>query len=244
MRAIGYTRVSTQEQADSGLSLEAQQERIAAYCLAKNWTLTEVVTDAGVTGQKLDRPGLSRVLELVRRRQVDVVVTLKLDRLTRRVRDLCDLVERFERADVAFSTVMDSFDTTCANGRLVLNVLASVAQWEAEAIAERTSAAMQVARSQGRRVGAVPFGFSLADDGATLEPDPAELETVASIADLRRDGGTLRGIARTLNAVGTRTANAATWSAEQVRRVLRNDLYAGYVEGFVPESRRREAAVA
>ena len=244
MKAIGYTRVSTQEQADSGLSLEGQRERIAAYCTAKGWTLTEVVTDAGLTGTNMDRPGLSRVLDLVRRRQVDVVVTLKLDRLTRKVRDLGDLLEKFDRAEVAFSSVMDSFDTTCANGRLVLNVLASVAQWEAEANSERTAAAMQVAKRQGRRVGAVPFGFSLADDGATLEPDAEVLETVAYIADLRRKGESLRGIARTLNVAGTRTAQAATWTAEQVRRVLRNDLYTRYVDGFIPESRRREAAAA
>ena len=242
MRAIAYTRVSTQEQAESGLSLTGQRERIAAYCTAKNWELVETVEDAGVSGGTLVRPGLSRVLELVRRRQVDVVVTLKLDRLTRSVRDLGDLVETFDHAQVAFATVTDNFDTTTANGKLVLNILGSVAQWERDIIAERTSDAMQVARSQGRRVGAVPFGFTLTEDGGTLEPDAEKLAVVVEIAEQRRNGGTLRGIARTLNAAGIATAHAATWTAEQVRRVLRNDLYTRYIDGFVPESRRMEAA--
>jgi len=238
MKAIGYTRVSTREQADSGLSLEGQRERIAAYCTARGWTLGEIVVDAGVSGGTLERPGLSRILETVRRREVDVVVVLKLDRLTRSVKDLGDVLERFERADVAFTSVTDNFDTTTANGKLVLNILGSVAQWERDVIAERTADAMQVARSQGRRVGAVPFAFTLGTDGETLEPDPAKLETVAEIARQRRGGGTLTGIARRLNAIGATAANGGSWFAETVKRVLRNDLYERHVPGFVPEGRR------
>ena len=242
MKAIGYTRVSTQEQADSGLSMEGQRERIAAYCTARGWTLMEIVTDAGVSGGTLERPGLTAVLEKVRRREVDVVCVLKLDRLTRNVRDLGDLLERFDRADVAFSSVTDNFDTTTANGKLVLNILGSVAQWERDIIAERTSDAMQVARAQGRRVGSVPYGFTLGEDGETLEPDPAKLERVAEIADLRRGGGTLTGIARRLNAIGATAANGGSWFAETVKRVLRNDLYERHVPGFIPEGRRVAAA--
>ena len=244
MKAIAYTRVSTQEQADSGLSLTGQRERIAAYCIAREWELVETVTDAGVSGGTLQRPGLSHVLDMVRRGDVDVVVVLKLDRLTRSVKDLGDLLERFEKAQVAFSSVSDNFDTTSANGKLVLNILGSVAQWERDVIAERTSDAMQVARSQGKRVGAVPFGFTLAQDGETLDPDPEALETVAAIADLRRKGESLRSIARTLNAAGIATAQAAAWTAETVRRVLRNDLYTQHVAGWTPEGRRRDVAAA
>ena len=244
MRAVAYTRVSTQEQADSGLSLTGQRERIAAYCTARGWTLVETVTDAGVSGGTLDRPGLRHVLDLVRRHEVEVVCVLKLDRLTRSVKDLGTLLETFDRARVDFSSVTDNFDTSNANGRLVLNVLASVAQWERDIIAERTSDAMQVAKRQGRRVGAVPFGFTLGQDGTTLDPDPAALETVADIADRRRNGESLRRIAGALNAAGVLTAQAKTWTAETVRRVLHNDLYALHVDGFTPETRRREAVAA
>ena len=132
----------------------------------------DTVTDAGLSGATLDRPGLQKVLESVRRHEVDAVVVLKLDRLTRSVKDLGILLEAFDRAGVAFSSVTDSFDTSTANGRLVLNVLGSVAQWERDIIAERTSDALQVKKAQGRRVGAVPFRFSLGPTATNCSPTP------------------------------------------------------------------------
>ncbi len=238
MKAIAYTRVSTQEQADSGLSLEGQAARVQAFCVAKGWELVDTVTDAGLSGATLDRPGLQKVLESVRRHEVDAVVVLKLDRLTRSVKDLGILLEAFDRAGVAFSSVTDSFDTSTANGRLVLNVLGSVAQWERDIIAERTSDALQVKKAQGRRVGAVPFGFTLGADGDELLPDAEQLATVGQIAEWRREGEGLNAIARRLNALGIATAQAGTWAAQTVKRVLRNSIYTGHVEGFVPEGAR------
>lgn len=235
MKAIGYTRVSTQEQADSGLSLEGQKKRIAAYCEAREWELLEVITDAGLSGGTTNRPGLQRVLELVKRGEVDVVCVLKLDRLTRSVKDLGILLETFDRAQVAFSSVSDNFDTASANGRLVLNVLGSVAQWERDIIAERTSDAMQVKKAQGRRVGAVPFGFTLGADGDELIPNAEQLVTVGKIAEWRAGGQSLNAIARKLNALGIATAQAGTWAAQTVKRILRNTVYCGHVTGFMPE---------
>lgn len=238
MRAIGYTRVSTSEQADSGLSLEGQATRIAAFCTARGWELVDTVTDAGLSGGTMDRPGLQKILSLVRRREVDAVVVLKLDRLTRSVKDLCIMLEAFDRRDAVFSSVCDSFDTSTANGRLVLNVLASVAQWERETVAERTSDALQVKKAQGRRVGAVPFGFSLGDDGDELVPNPTQLETVAQIAEWRREGQGLNAIARRLNALGVATAKARTWAAQTVKLVVRNSIYTGHVPSWTPEGVR------
>ncbi len=235
MKAIGYTRVSTQEQADSGLSLEGQAKRIAAYCDAKEWELQEVITDAGLSGGTLHRPGLQRVLELVTKGAVEVVVVLKLDRLTRSVKDLGILLETFDRAQVAFSSVSDNFDTSTANGRLVLNVLGSVAQWERDIIAERTSDALQVKKAQGRRVGAVPFGFELGADGDELIPNPEQLTTVTKIVEWRAAGQSLNAIAQRLNALGIATAQAGTWAAQTVKRIVRNTVYCGHVAGFVPE---------
>ena len=238
VNVIGYTRVSTTEQADSGLSLDGQATRVAAFCTARGWELVDIVTDAGLSGGNMDRPGLQKVLSLVRRGEVDAVCVLKLDRLTRSVKDLALLLEAFDRAHVVFSSVCDSFDTSTANGRLVLNVLGSVAQWERDIIAERTSDALQVKKAQGRRVGAVPFGFDLGEDGDTLVPDPAELATVADIARWRQEGEGLNAIARRLNALGVRTAQAGTWAAQTVKRILSNSTYTTHVPGFVLEGVR------
>lgn len=235
MRAIGYTRVSTREQADSGLSLEGQERRIRAYCEAREWELAGIITDAGLSGGNMNRPGLSQVLELVRTGAVDVVCVLKLDRLTRSVKDLGILLEAFDRKGVAFSSVSDNFDTSTANGRLVLNVLGSVAQWERDIIAERTSDALQVKKTSHRRTGELPFGFGLADDGDTLLPQAEQLETVAQVAEWRREGATLNGIAQRLNALGVATAKGGTWAAQTVKRILQNSTYVDFVAGFVPE---------
>ena len=238
VKAVAYTRVSTQEQADSGLSLEGQEKRIAAYCEAREWELVGVISDAGFSGGTLQRPGLQRVLELVKRGEVDVVCVLKLDRLTRSVKDLGTLLETFDKKQVAFSSVSDNFDTSCANGRLILNVLGSVAQWEREIISERTEDALAVKKAQHRRVGELPFGFTLAEDGDALTPNEKQLETVAQVAEWRRAGGSLNGIARQLNALGIATAKGSTWAAQTVKRVLRNNLYVDFIPGFVPEGVR------
>jgi DNA invertase Pin-like site-specific DNA recombinase len=144
----------------------------------------------------------------------------KLDRLTRSVKDLCELLERFERRGVALVSVAESLDTGSAAGRLVLNITAAVSQWEREAIGERTRDAMRHKRSQGERVGNIAFG-RLAGDGQHLEPDPAEQAALAEIRRLRSQRTTLRGIAAALNQRDFRTRLGTPWRLESVARVLK-----------------------
>ena len=137
-RALGYVRVSTDKQADLGVSLDAQAVKVRAMAAVQDATLIDVITDAGASAKTLQRPGLARLLSLVRAGQVDVVIVAKLDRLTRSVRDLADLLDLFGKHGVSLVSVAESLDTGTAAGRLVLNVMASVSQWEREAIGERT----------------------------------------------------------------------------------------------------------
>ncbi len=171
-RAIGYVRVSTRDQADHGHSLEAQRAKIEAYAVLHDLELSEVIIDDGQSAKSLDRPGMAKLLALIRKRQTDCVVIAKLDRITRSVRDLGELVELFQRSGVEFASVADNIDTSTAAGRLVLNVMASVAQWEREAIGERTAEAMAHMRTNGRRISRhAPYGFRHTDDGG-LADDP------------------------------------------------------------------------
>jgi site-specific DNA recombinase len=149
MRAIGYARVSTDKQADSGVSLEAQQEKIRAMAVVQGAALLDVIVDAGESAKTLDRPGMERLLALVDARKVDTVIIAKLDRLTRSVKDLALLLEHFTRRGVGLVSVAESLDTNTAAGRLVLNIMVSVSQWEREAIGERTRDAM--ARMKAKR---------------------------------------------------------------------------------------------
>src|SRR4051812_40067194 len=137
-RVIAYLRVSTASQADEGVSLDAQRSKLEAYARAVDLTIVEVVVDAGVSAKTLDRAGLKRALALLDTGAASGLLVAKLDRLTRSVRDLGDLVDRYFSHRFALLSVADAIDTRSAGGRLVLNVLASVSQWEREAIAERT----------------------------------------------------------------------------------------------------------
>src|SRR5687768_6318076 len=162
--------------------------------------LIDVIVDGGESGKSLSRPGIDRLLGMVDRREAQVVIIAKLDRLTRSVRDLGELLERFQRRGVALVSVGESLDTGSAAGRLVLNVMASVSQWEREAIGERIRDALRHKRAQGLRAGNVPFGYSLGEDGQTLVLDAGEQTLLATIRGLRDARYSLRAVASELNA--------------------------------------------
>jgi site-specific DNA recombinase len=149
------------------------------------------------------------------------VIVAKLDRLTRGVKDLCGLLELFEKRKVALISVAESLDTGSAAGRLVITIMGAVSQWEREAIGEWTRDALRHKRSQGRRVGNIAFGSRLAQDGEHLEADAGELAALAEIRRLRGQGTTLRGIAAALNHRAYRTRRGTPWRLESVARALK-----------------------
>ena len=227
MRAIGYVRCSTQEQTDSGLGLEAQHKCIRAYATLKGLTLVEIVMDAGVSGGKplASREGGSRLLELLRKRQADNVVMLKLDRVFRDARDCLTIVEQWQKKGIALHIIDlggNATDTTSAAGRFMLVVLAGAAEMERNLTRERTRAAMAVKRANGQRVGSVPYGFDLGEDGSTLVPNAREGGIIRDIRAMRDSGKTLKAIAETLTdrGVPTKTGRSMQWTHTAVARIL------------------------
>jgi site-specific DNA recombinase len=220
MKAIGYVRVSTDKQVDFGVSLEVQRRKVQAMALVQGADLVEIIEDAE-SAKSLDRPGMERLLTMVDRGEVNAVIIAKLDRITRSVKDLAELLERFNRRGVALISVADSLDTSTAAGRLVLNIMVSVSQWEREAIAERTQAAMSHLKATGARVGNIAFGFQLAADKQHLEPNAAEQDVVAKVKELRDGGYTLREIAGELNCQGYTTRRGSAWRHEYVAGILK-----------------------
>ena len=221
MKVVGYARVSTEKQADKGVSLEAQAEKIRAMAVVHGAELLDTIVDGGESAKSLNRPGMARLLALVDAGEIEAVIIAKLDRLTRSVKDLCTLLERFSRRNVTLISVAESLDTGSAAGRLVLNIMTAVSQWEREAIGERTRDALSHKRSQGQRVGNIAYGCRLADDGVHVEDDPKEQAVLAEIHQLRRDGATLRGIAAALNHRSYRTRRGTAWRLESVARILK-----------------------
>ena len=221
-RAIAYVRVSTEKQADHGVSLEAQQKKIFSYADVYELELIDTVVDAGVSAKSLDRPGLKRALEMLKRGDAEALVVVKLDRLTRSVADLGVLVEQhFQKA--ALMSVSEQIDTRSAAGRLVLNVLGSVCQWEREAIGERTSAAMKHKQEKGEFIGGIPpYGFSVADDGVTLVEVESEQAVIRAAKTYKQENPriSLRAISAHLEDAGHRTRKGRPFASEQVRRML------------------------
>lgn len=222
MRAIGYVRVSTSQQADRGVSLEAQVAKIQAMAAVQSAELGEIIHDAGESAKNLRRPGMERLLSLVDSGAIDAVIIAKLDRITRSVRDLALLLERFAKRKVSLVSVAESLDTGSAAGRLVLNVMASVSQWEREAISERTKAALDHKRSRGERIGGIPYGYRLAADGKHLEADPVEQENIRRIRTLSQDGLSSRMIAARLDQEGITTRRGGLWLHSYVLPILRS----------------------
>jgi site-specific DNA recombinase len=239
MKAIGYIRVSTDQQADHGVSLDAQRERVRAMATVQGAELFDVIVDGGESAKSMNRPGLQRALSLVNTGKVQAVIVAKLDRLTRSVKDLCALLETFEKRGVALISVAESLDTGSAAGRLVITIMAAVSQWEREAIGERTREALRHKRSKGQRVGNVAYGFRLAADGVHLEADPGEQCVLAEIRQLRQDGMALRGIAAALNHRAYSTRRGTAWRLESVARVLERDSLAAVYREHPGASRER-----
>ena len=191
-KAVGYIRVSTQEQAQEGMSLEAQEERIRAYCTAKGWNLLRVYEDAGISGKSLNRPGVQSLISDLESDGVDVVVVLKLDRLTRSVRDLGSLIDDLFKGR-ALATVQEGLDTSTASGEFVLNMLGAVAQWERKAVGERTATVLQYKKDKGEWCGRIPYGFKVVDK--VLVEDPEQMNNIRKMKKAHRRGRSVRAIA-------------------------------------------------
>ena len=220
MRAIGYVRVSTDKQADHGVSLEAQEAKIRAMATVQGAEIVELIVDGGESAKNLNRPGMERLLALVDERKVKTVIIAKLDRLTRSVKDLAELLERFQKRGVSLVSVAESLDTGSAAGRLVINIMTAVSQWEREAIGERTKDAMQHKRNNGQRVGNIAYGYRASADGQHIEPEPREQAALAEIRSLRKQGCTLRQIAAALNGQALRTRRGTGWRHDHILRII------------------------
>jgi len=181
--AIGYCRVSTDNQATEGVSLEAQRARIAAWCEANDLVLDDVHVDAGLSGGRADnRPALQNALDAVCRTK-GVLVVYSLSRLARSVPDMVEISERLEGAGADFASITESFDTSSPTGVFIFRILSAVAEWERNIIRERTRDAMEHKRGNGERVsGKAPLGWRFRD-GRLVEDHTARAQCAAVAAE-------------------------------------------------------------
>ena len=221
----GYARVSSRGQAEDGVSLEAQEQRIRGYCVAKGWMLTEVLVDAGVTAKNTRRPKLQRLLREVREGRVETVVTLKVDRISRSTRDLLNLLEEFQDHKTSFVSVYENIDTSTSMGRFVITLLGSLAQLEREQVGERTAFALRKVRKDGMAYSRItPFGWKrIGDKLVTVEH---EQEALRDAIQLRGEGASYQLIADrfTVEHHLKPHGGAKKWYPATVRQVLNSKL--------------------
>ena len=225
-RAFLYCRVST----DDHYSLALQEERCRGYAKHKGWQVAKVRKDVG-SGKDAEQPGYQELLADVKADAVDVVITYRLDRLSRNVRDVYDFLQRSAEANVGFVSTSESFDTTTAMGRAMLGVAAVFAQLTREMIAENVRDGIAKRARSGRYVGGAstpPYGYTYSREKGRLLVEPKEAEVVRQVFDLfaRRKWGTTR-IARYLNQEGTPGKTGAQWSNRTIASMLRSTLCVG-----------------
>lgn len=178
MKTAIYVRVSTQEQAQEGYSIQAQTDRLQSYCKAKGWMVAGVYTDAGYSGSNTHRPALERLLDDVKAGLIDCVLVYKLDRLSRSQKDTLMLIEdSFLAAGVDFVSMSENFDTSTPLGRAMVGILSVFAQLEREQIRERMELGRAERAKQGLWHGGGwdPFGYTYTDGRLVVDPIEAEI---------------------------------------------------------------------
>ncbi len=224
--AIGYVRVSTQEQATEGVSLDAQRDRLRTYCKLHAIKLIDIKADEGISGGTLERPALQAALQMLRRGRANTLIVVKLDRLSRSLRDVCTLVaDYFSDERFHLLSLCGMVNTHSAAGRMVLMNLANYAQFEREMISERTRDALRHLKSQGVRLGHAPYGYQLgterdANGRRILVPIPNEQEVIGKIIAMHSQGIKMRVIARLLNEEGT-PARRGRWFVNRICLILK-----------------------
>lgn len=227
-QAIGYIRVSTEKQAEEGVSLEAQKEKIKAWCEMNEYELLCIEEDAGVSGKSMkNREGLRRALDKIGKDTV--LVAYSFSRLARSTRDLLDIAEYLQKKDADLASISERVDTAGATGRLVFTILAALAQFERDLTGERTKSSLAYKKRVGEAYSPTPFGYDRVEDGTDVEKkrlvaNNKELAVLETMKQMKSQGVSLRRIADSLNQQGVKPKRGQKWYASSVKSVLETDL--------------------
>ncbi len=226
MKAIGYIRVSTEQQANEGVSLDNQRERIEAYCQYRSLDLAGIIEDAGISGGKnKGRPGFIDLLDRIETGDVDVVVLYSLERLSRDMLTLLALERLLDERNVELHTVEGTVDTSTPDGWMSFAMKSFLGEMERRQIRYRTKKAMSYKKSQGSVVGSVPFGYRR--EGDALVIDTHEQVIIETANRLYGQGVKLADICKELGSMGFKTRTGKAFTAQQVKRIID-----GYQEKF------------
>jgi site-specific DNA recombinase len=212
-----YVRVSTTEQALEGYSISAQKERLLAYCTAQGWNNTKLYVDEGVSAKNDNRPELQKMLNDVGEGKISNILVYRLDRFTRKVKDLHKMLEFLEKHNCAFTSATEPYDTSSAMGKLFITIVAALAEWETDNLSERVKMALEKKVADGERVGGIPFGFDLNEDEKLVANDKAEV--ILDIINNIKNGMSVHAVAKYLNQTNN---DKPFWHQNTIMRILNN----------------------
>ncbi len=218
-QAIGYIRVSTEQQANEGVSLEAQKAKIAAWCVTNGYELVNVFVDAGISGKSMDkRPGLQDAMKSLKKGMA--LVSYSLSRLARSTKDALSIGETVAKRKADMVSLSEQIDTTTAAGKMMFQMLAVLAEFERNLVAERTTNALQHKKATNQKyTNITPYGFE-AIEGRLVQVQ-AEAAIVAEIQAARASGNTLQSIADSLNGRGIPTKTGKTWQPATIHLLMK-----------------------
>lgn len=238
MRVAIYVRVSTEDQAKEGYSLDAQEKRLKAYCSLRNgWEIADIYRDEGFSGRNTGRPEYQRMMNEMDR--WDIILVLKMDRIHRNSVNFTEMMDTLGRNGKDFYSMMEKFDTTTAMGRFVMDIMQRMAQLESEQIGERVKLAMEekAKNGDGPMGSGEPYGYRYSN--GELVVIESEAEVVGRIFDMYSNGCSMEKIAETLINSNIPSKTGGLWTRQAVCRILHNPLYAGYLrwDGIVRKSK-------
>ncbi|MHB8632371.1 MAG: recombinase family protein [Thermoplasmatota archaeon] len=227
VRVALYTRVSTEDQAREGFSLDAQLDRLRMYAKAQDWTIAGEYVDEGHSGRTTKRPMYQKMMD--ERPRWDTLLVLKMDRIHRNSRNFMAMMDDLVRSGKGFASVTESLDTGTAMGRFVMDIIQRIAQLESDQIGERTYVGMeQKAKTGAGNLGKpAPFGYRYATHGGPLVIVPDEKSIVQEIFRMYLLGTKRNDIALELSILGSKTRSGKPWTRWNVGHILGNPTYAG-----------------
>ncbi len=241
MIAVGYIRVSLEEQARDGYSLDQQEHAIRAYCEALGWELAEVYADRGASGKDIaGRPELRRLLADASRKLFTHIVFWKLDRLGRKTRDILEISDLVDRYGIGLVSLRESFDTATPTGRAFRNILATMAELERDQIIERITVNLHEKAREGNLLGSLPIGYRRLGHEVELDPDTAP-KVLQIFQRYATGGSSLHRLAEYAVEIGLTTVHGRAYDANKLRKVLVNPAYVGDVAYYSAHRKKPKA---
>jgi len=231
-----YVRVSTEEQAQEGFSIRAQEQKLKEFAKIKDWSIFKIYMDEGISGKNLtERPAMQEMITDIEKGLVKNVLVFKIDRLTRSTADLVFLIDLFNERDCAFNSLTESIDTQTASGRMFLKIIGIFAEFERENIIERTKVGIERKVREGYAIGgSTSYGYDRPKNQKIQTVNEDEAEVVREVFDMYvNQGVAITDIARRLNVRKVATKNDNAWSSTSIRRLLANMNYVGNVRHHI-----------